>query len=116
MQVPIKKRVEADASKRRPGARFENAVLARRGSHPRSKARCERGQQRGKKPATKDLVEEHGDQLKDAFSSALSSKTATDLERPGARNLIRSELITIANGILGEGVVVDLYFTEFATQ
>ena len=39
-----------------------------------------------------------------------------DLEKPDARNLIRNELITGFNTILGDSVVTDIYLTEFAIQ
>ncbi|MGH7973851.1 MAG: flagellar basal body-associated FliL family protein [Limisphaerales bacterium] len=39
-----------------------------------------------------------------------------DLEKPGARNLIRSELISGFNNILGGPLVQEIYLTEFAIQ
>ncbi|MFO1486962.1 MAG: flagellar basal body-associated FliL family protein [Verrucomicrobiota bacterium] len=64
----------------------------------------------------KKKMEEHDAQLKDMATSALSLKTIADLERPNARNLIRTELITGFNNILGEPMVQEIYFTEFAIQ
>lgn len=64
----------------------------------------------------KTIVEEHDEQLRDAAAGALSSKTIVDLEKPGARNLIRTELIGLFNTILGKGVVQEIYLTEFAIQ
>ena len=64
----------------------------------------------------KALVEKNDPQLRDVAASALSSKTISDLEKPGARNVIRIELMTIFNNVLGEGVVSELYLTEFAIQ
>jgi flagellar FliL protein len=64
----------------------------------------------------KDFVEKHDAQLRDVSSSVLSAKSIADLEKPGARNLIRSELIAAFNTVLGEGVVQEIYFTEFAVQ
>ena len=64
----------------------------------------------------KELVEKNDAELRDAAAGALSVKTIADLEKPGARNLIRTELISIFNNILGQGVVNDLYLTEFAIQ
>jgi flagellar FliL protein len=55
-------------------------------------------------------------QLRDAACGLLSSKTIPDLEKPGARNLIRGELIAGFNSILGDGSVREIYFTEFAIQ
>jgi flagellar basal body-associated protein FliL len=70
----------------------------------------------GASEAFKDQVEENRDQLMDVASSALSSKTLGDLEKPGNRNLIRAELITAANNVLGPDTVQDIYFTEFNIQ
>jgi flagellar FliL protein len=64
----------------------------------------------------KDLVEKYDAQLKDSAMSTLSSKTIPDLEKPGARNIIRSELISVFNTVLGDGVVAEIYLTEFAIQ
>ena len=49
----------------------------------------------------KDKVEAHEPQLKDMACGVLATKTLADLEKPGARNLIRSELISGFNNILG---------------
>ena len=54
-------------------------------------------------------------QLRDAAAGVMSSKTLQDLEKPGARNLVRTELITVFNSILG-GKVQDIFMTEFAVQ
>jgi flagellar FliL protein len=64
----------------------------------------------------KGMVERNDAALRDAASTALSTKTIADLEKPGARNLIRTELISVFNNILGEGVINDIYLTEFAVQ
>jgi flagellar FliL protein len=55
-------------------------------------------------------------QLRDTACGILSTKTIPDLEKPGARNLIRSELITAFNNILGASMVREIYFTDFAIQ
>ena len=64
----------------------------------------------------KDKMASHDAQLRDMACGALATKTLADLEKPGARNLIRSELITGFNNILGDSSVQDIYFTEFAIQ
>lgn len=64
----------------------------------------------------KDKMESHDAQLRDMACGSLATKTLADLEKPGARNLIRSELITGFNNILGDSMVQDIYFTEFAIQ
>ena len=64
----------------------------------------------------KSIVEENKDQLLDLANTALSSKTITDLEKPGARNQLRAELMSIFNNAIGGGVIQEIYFTEFAVQ
>jgi len=61
-------------------------------------------------------IEKHDAQLRDMACAALATKTITDLEKPGARNLVRSELLTGFNNILGPNVVQEIYITEFAIQ
>ena len=64
----------------------------------------------------KGLIEQNDAQLRDAAAGTLASKTISDLEKPGARNLIRAELISVFNNILGEGAVSEIYLTDFAIQ
>jgi flagellar FliL protein len=64
----------------------------------------------------KDNVDKNDAQLRDVASSVLGTKTIADLDKPGSRNLIRTELIGAFNGVLGEGRVKEIYFTEFAIQ
>jgi flagellar FliL protein len=64
----------------------------------------------------KKKMEERDAQLKDKATSTLATKTIADLEKPNARNLIRTELITGFNNILGDSSVQEIYFTEFAIQ
>ena len=55
-------------------------------------------------------------QIRDMASGILNTKTIADLEKPGARNLIRGELLAVFNTILGNSAVREIYFTEFAIQ
>ena len=64
----------------------------------------------------KNAMQDHNAQLIDMASNTLNVKTLADLEKPGARNLIRTELINGFNNILGDDVVKEIYFTEFAIQ
>jgi len=64
----------------------------------------------------KDKIEANRDQLVDLASSALSTKTIQDLEKPGSRNLIRSEMLSVFNTALGGSLVQEIFFTEFAIQ
>ena len=70
----------------------------------------------GNSPSLKAQVEKSDAELRDAAASALANKTIADLEKPGIRNLVRSELMTIFNSILGKGAVSEIYLTEFAIQ
>ncbi len=70
----------------------------------------------GSDAALKDKITEFEPQLRDMACGALAAKTLADLEKPGARNLIRTELITGFNNILGGTMVQDIYLTEFAIQ
>lgn len=70
----------------------------------------------GSDPEFKGKMQDLEPQLRDAACSVLATKTLADLEKPGARNLIRSELISGFNAILGGAVVQEIYLTEFAIQ
>lgn len=70
----------------------------------------------GKKADLKEKVESNDPELRDAASSILGIKTISDLEKPGMRNMIRSELIAAFNDILGKESITDIFLTEFAVQ
>lgn len=61
-------------------------------------------------------VEQNKDQLLDLATGTLCTKTISDLEKPGARNVIRSELMTVFNNALGGPVIKEIYITELAIQ
>ena len=64
----------------------------------------------------KQKMTDHDAQLRDMACGDLATKTLADLEKPGERNVIRNELITGFNNILGDSVVQEIYLTEFAIQ
>src|SRR3569833_576181 len=64
----------------------------------------------------KAKMEEHDAQLRDMAQGALRVKTIAELEKPTAHNLIRNELISGFNNILGDNTVEEIYFPEFAIQ
>src|SRR5579863_2396335 len=70
----------------------------------------------GNTPDFKTRIEENHDQLMDLATGALSSKTISDLEKPGARNVIRAELMTVFNNALGGPLIQEIYITEMAIQ
>jgi len=66
--------------------------------------------------AFKAKMTEDDAQLRDNAMGTLANKTLADLEKPGARNLIRTELINGFNNILGDNSVQEIYITEFGIQ
>jgi flagellar FliL protein len=66
--------------------------------------------------AFKAKMTENDPQLRDMAMGALANKTLADLEKPGARNLIRAELINGFNNVLGDNSVQEIYITEFGIQ
>jgi flagellar FliL protein len=61
-------------------------------------------------------VEQNKDQLLDLATGSLSTKTISDLEKPGSRNVIRAELLTVFNNALGGPFIKEIYITELAIQ
>ena len=70
----------------------------------------------GNTPDFTSKISENRDQLMDLATGTLSGKTISDLEKPGARNVIRAELMTVFNNALGGPVVQEIYITEMAIQ
>lgn len=70
----------------------------------------------GDAPDFTSRVSQNEPQLRDIASGLMMMKTIANLEQPGARNLLRGELIAGFNTILGNAAVQELYFTEFAIQ
>ena len=70
----------------------------------------------GNTPDFKERITKNQDQLYDLATGALMTKTIADLQKPGSRNVIRSELLTIFNNALGGPVIQDIYITEQAVQ
>jgi flagellar FliL protein len=64
----------------------------------------------------KSKIQAHDPQLRDFACGVLAAKTIADIEKPGARNAIRTELISGFNNILGNALVQEIYLTEFAIQ
>lgn len=64
----------------------------------------------------KAKVTENDAALRDMCLGVLSTKTLADLEKAGARNIIRTELINGFNNILGDNSVSEIYITEFGIQ
>lgn len=54
--------------------------------------------------------------LRDALITVLSSKTLADLNRPGGKEQLKTELMAACNKHLEEAQVTNVYFNEFAMQ
>jgi flagellar FliL protein len=70
----------------------------------------------GTDPNLKDKIDQNQDQLRDLATGTLCTKTISDLEKPGARNVIRAELLEVFNNALGGPLIKEIYITELAVQ
>jgi flagellar FliL protein len=70
----------------------------------------------GSDESLKNKIEQNNAQLLDLATGTLSTKTISDLEKPGARNVIRAELMTVFNNALGGPFIKEIYITEMAIQ
>lgn len=64
----------------------------------------------------KDIVDKSDAELRDAANSVLTGKSIADIDKPGAKNQIRAELLTVFNGVVGPGIIKQVFLTEFAMQ
>ncbi len=71
----------------------------------------------GAKPDTiKDAFEENKARLTDVTLGVLSSLSLSDLEEPGAKNVLREKLVSAYNQALGSRVAEQVYFSDFVVQ
>ena len=71
----------------------------------------------GVKPDTiKPAFEENKAKLTDVTLGVLSSLSLSDLEEPGAKNVLREKLVTAYNQALGSRVAEQVYFSDFVVQ
>jgi len=71
----------------------------------------------GAKPGTiKDAFVENKARLTDVTLGVLSSLSLSDLEEPGAKNVLREKLVTAYNQALGSRVADQVYFSDFVVQ
>ena len=71
----------------------------------------------GLKPDTiKPAFESNKDKLTDVTLGVLSSLSLSDLEEPGAKNVLREKLVTAYNQALGSRVAEQVYFSDFVVQ
>ena len=71
---------------------------------------------RGSRPKFDEFVKSREEDLRDATSTLLQTKTLMDLERQGSRNIIKSELKAAFLKLLGPGTFTDVVLPELAIQ
>jgi flagellar FliL protein len=70
----------------------------------------------GQDPALRQSIEANKPKITDVTLSVLSSLTLGELEEPGARNVLRDNLVTALNQTLGRKAVEEVYFSDFLIQ
>jgi flagellar FliL protein len=68
------------------------------------------------KEEIREAFEENKARLTDVTLGVLSSLTLSDLEEPGAKNVLREKLVTAYNQALGKHVAEQVYFSDFVVQ
>jgi len=71
---------------------------------------------RGSNPKLEDLVKERAQDLRDAASTLLQTKTMADIERVGSRTTIKSELKNAFQRVLGPGSFSEIVMPDLAVQ
>ena len=67
-------------------------------------------------PDLKKLIDENKKQLLDVALTVLSTHSMADLEQPGAKNVVRNDLMANFNQALKSDLVSQIYFSEFVVQ
>jgi len=62
------------------------------------------------------VINENKTKLIDGALSILGALTVAELDEPGMKNIVRSDLVNNFNQILGKPIVAGLYFSEFVIQ
>lgn len=62
------------------------------------------------------LINLNRERLLDVATGTLSSKTLDEIDKPGFRNVLRSELLALFNQALGGNALSDVVITDFVTQ
>lgn len=70
----------------------------------------------GSNPKLPEIMAEKKKQLLDVAINVLSSRSMADLEAPGAKNVVRNELMANFNQALKSDLVEQIYFTDFVIQ
>lgn len=67
-------------------------------------------------PEIKTIIEENKKQLLDVTLNVLSTRTLADLEQPGAKNVVRNDLMANLNQALKSDLISQIYFSDFVVQ
>lgn len=67
-------------------------------------------------PEVKTIITQNKSQLLDVALGVLSSKSLADLESPGAKNIVRHDLIESLNQALNSSLIEQIYFSDFVVQ
>ncbi len=67
-------------------------------------------------PEVKTIIDENKKQLLDVATTVLSARTLADLEQPGAKNVVRNDLMANLNQALKSDVISQIYFSDFVVQ
>jgi len=70
----------------------------------------------GAEPNIKAVFETNKPRLTDVTLNVLSSLSLSDLEEPGAKNVLREKLVAAYNQALGRKVAEQVYFSDFVVQ
>jgi flagellar FliL protein len=70
----------------------------------------------GANPRIPELVTSNEIALRDAAITVLSSMSLSQIEGADGRDIVRRALLSRLNGIMGEDVFQQIYFTEFVIQ
>ena len=70
----------------------------------------------GPNPKLEELIKTNEVALRDATITVLSSMSLSQIEGADGRDIVRRALLSRLNGIMGEDVFQQIYFTEFVIQ
>ncbi len=67
-------------------------------------------------PEVKTIITQNKSQLLDVALGVLSTRSLADLEAPGAKNVVRHDLIESLNQALNSSLIEQIYFSDFVVQ
>ncbi|HCJ12059.1 MAG: hypothetical protein A2Y14_00990 [Verrucomicrobia bacterium GWF2_51_19] len=70
----------------------------------------------GTSPKFTSVMENSHVKIVDSTLGLISSLTVEDLEKPGFKNILRNEMLTLFETALGEKIIEQIYFSEFVVQ